>query len=141
MERTPEQQRGDRRAGLGCSAGVLVLAVAALWGGISLLGDGGTRVQARVLSCDPGYFRTGGPKCRGMWRIDGEFVQGAVTGAKPSEIGDRIEVLTRPGRDSAEVARGRSGAAIVALVLAAALGAGGVAMGVSVWRRRPPHGA
>jgi hypothetical protein len=137
MERTPEQQRDDRRAGFGCSAGLLVMAVLAVWGGLTLLDDSGTRAQARILSCEMGHYRTGGAKCRGMWRIDGAFVQGQVAGASRGDIGQRLEVLTEPGSDSAEVVRGRRGAGITVLALAALLAVCGVAIGRGVWRSRP----
>jgi hypothetical protein len=117
---------------------LLVGAVACVAGGVVLLAPGDARVDARITGCDVGFVRTGGPDCRGTWELDGEQVEGQVVGATSDEVGSSVGVVVSPGSITAEVARGRTVSAVIALVLGVALGAGAVALLVSRLRKRLP---
>ena len=133
-ERTPEQQRNDRRAGLGCGGLLVLCGVAAVIGGFSLLSDSGIATQARILECQPRLLKMPA-RCEGEWTVDGETSRGFVDGAGEGDVGKAMDV--RVDGDSAKAGRGRAASAIVSFVLAAGLVFLGAAMGRSAWRRRP----
>lgn len=134
FERTPEQQRNDRRAGIGC-AGLLVLAgVACVIAGIVFLSPPpGTPTKARILSCDLRVANRPS-QCRGIWSVDGRSYQGFVEGAGKGDIGDRLDV--RAEGDSAKALRGRSFTAIGAFGMAGLCLGIGFAMGRAMLRRK-----
>lgn len=131
-ERTPQQLRRDRRAGIGCGGLLLIAGIACVIGGFSLLSDKGELTQARILSCDPRPLRQPA-RCHGMWRAGGRFVQGSVDGASTGDVGERIEV--RVSGDRASATRGRDWSAVASFGLAAFLLICGGAMARSAWRK------
>ena len=136
QERTPEQLRADRKAGLGCAGLLLAAGIASVVMGIVFLSPPpGEKTEARILSCDLRVPRQ--PfRCNGLWRIGGEFKQGYVEGASEDDIGKRIEV--RAEGDAARAVRGRGFTAIGSFALAAFLLFCAVGIGRSALRKRPP---
>lgn len=133
-ERTPQQQRDNRRAGIGCGTFLLLTGIAFVVGAFSIMKEPeGVPAQARILSCNPTINRQGS-SCHGMWRIGEEFHQGSVTGVGPGDVGERIEVRARTDRASA--VRGRTMSGIIVLVFAVGLVGFGGAVLRSQLRRR-----
>lgn len=134
--RTPEQQRNDRRAGIGCGLVVLLCGLGLAIAGWTVVADDGTKATARILSCNPRPLQQ--PfNCRGIWSVDNRFVQGRVDGATDDDIGKRIDV--RVDGNSASVTRGKLRLAIVAFGLALACLALGGAVIRSVRGRTAPR--
>ena len=135
-ERTPEQQRADRRAGIGCGTAILLAAAACVVGALlELSGRDGERTTAQIVDCDFEVLKQP-DRCRGLWRTDGEVHTGYVDGATTSDRGRTIEVLANG--DSAWVEEGRTRTAVILVVLAVLLAAAGGGIVRSMLRRRMP---
>ena len=135
-ERTPEQLRRDRRAGIGCSGAILLAGLAFVFGGFWELRQEGELTTASIVDCNFRVIRQP-DHCRGTWTTsDGEFHAGFVAGASQGDLGKRVEI--RAEGDDAKVVKGRTRVAVVCFVLAALLIAAAVAMGRSMVRRPVP---
>lgn len=137
-ERTPDQQRDDRRAGIGCAGLMLAAGVACVIAGIVFLSPPpGKPTDALILSCNPGINRQPS-SCHGIWRVDGRTRQGAVEGAGQGDVGKRLEI--RAEGDNARAVRGRGFTAIGAFALAVFCFGMGLGMGRAMLRRKVPEG-
>jgi hypothetical protein len=133
-ERTPEQLRNDRRAGIGCGLVLLLAGLGLIYGGFAQLSDEGTKTQARILSCDIRVLRQPW-HCRGIWSKNGEFFQGYVDGATNRDVGKRITVWAKG--ENAEASSGKHRTGIILFVLAAGAIFFGIGFAHSAWRKRP----
>lgn len=138
-ERTPEQQRADRRAGIGCGTAILLAAVACAVGAVLQLtgGAGATRTTAQIVDCDFRVLKQP-DRCRGLWRAGGEVHSGYVDGARAADKGRSIAVLS--DGDSAWVEAGRKRTGVILIVVALLLALAGGGMLRSMVRRRVPAG-
>ena len=135
-ERTPEQLRRDRRAGIGCSGAILLAGLAFVFGGFSELSEKGELTKARIVDCNFRVIRQP-DNCRGFWTTsDGEFHAGFVEGASRGDLGKQVEIRADGG--DAKVVKGRTRVAVVLFVLAGTLILLGIAMGRSMLRRPVP---
>ena len=118
----------DRWVSIAVFAALLLLPLALVFGGVSMIVRSQTGVHARatVEDCETTHvYKSYSQRCTGTWTIDGRTTEGTVQGADPGDVGHTIDVTVREGEATST--------SLVLPVLLIALGL--PLLGVLLWPR------